>query len=312
MVPAGCAPANLSSVRPVTEQPVFSTDELTQIVRSIVAEWKVDAGPWDAFADGNPSKALNVFTLNAHTHSLAEGVLALRDAGCYIQTVPLIRQAIECAMTAAWLVLYDHAVLSLTYEGARQRREVFTKLVAQGVPEAADRRADAVKVLDELESEGGGAGRSFEQRCMEIEGGAAMYVTYRVASQYSHGGTSIADIYGVRVPRSATNTAGFEVTPRPLFDAADDWFGILATMLVTAGLAWDSLEHHHRHRRSLRTAARRLSIPIHPMMSGAGFKADQTAKRRRKAEQQAARAAGPGLGRGPSATGPDSPRQTTR
>lgn len=257
-------------------------------MRDLTDEWLADDGPFIAITGPHRTNATMVYALTAHTIELARGVLALRDAGCHVQAVPLVRQAIECAITARWLVMYKDAVRSLLHEGARQRRDALNALAGTGFASFPDQVAEAKSILDLLDAERTGAGRSFQQRCEEIEGGAGIYATYRAASAYSHAGVAVAELYVSSVPVTDEYPGGFALNDGPDFGGADAWLGTMLSMVVTAALAWDEIERHHRHRKYLRGVATRLGIVTEPRMTNAGYVSHQRAERRLRQERRAA------------------------
>ncbi|WP_225755440.1 hypothetical protein [Actinotalea sp. Marseille-Q4924] len=79
----------------MAEPPLPNAEETVTLLDDLIAEWKAVDGPIDVRVDGHISHAVHVFGLVCHTYALADAVLHLRAAGHHVQSVPLIRQAME-------------------------------------------------------------------------------------------------------------------------------------------------------------------------------------------------------------------------
>lgn len=259
-------------------------DELLAALRGHLSAWDSDIGPTVTRAGQDPLNSAMIYALARHTFGLARAVLALREAGCHVQSVPLIRQAIECAYTARWLSIYRDAALSVLHEGARQRRQALEPLVEVGAAMTSEAIVLAEKLLDELDDERTSAGKSFQARCGELIGGDGIYSLFRIASGYSHAGTAIGELY---VRADPTLSTGLQLAAEPTFGTEDAWLGMLLSMVVTAGLAWDSIERSHHHRSALRRTAALLQITPDAQMSNVGFVRHQKAERRQRAKRRA-------------------------
>ncbi len=227
---------------------------------------------------------LAVYGLTAHTHALARAVLVLDEVdGETAGIVPLVRQAMECAITAVWLELAGYpAVLTLVREQSRQQRNVINEFIKSGATARADM---ALERIDDKFREGllsaSKAGERFEERCKEVEGAASTYAVYRALSATSHAGASVIDLYlaSTQVDENSRATAALRIDPG---DPAsrESHLGILLAMLLTASAAWSRIDRRRYVRTRIKELARELELPFRSQMSAYGY------SQQRKREQE--------------------------
>ncbi|MDQ1124882.1 DUF5677 domain-containing protein [Microbacterium trichothecenolyticum] len=206
-----------------------------------------------------PSNAVQVWTFAHHASRLSRAVLALHQAGHDLEAMPLIRQTMECAMNAAWLLLTDDGGAALSAVDTKSRRTMFTEVTNLGL-------ADLTELRDQLDAEEARNTqtvthtRSFEERCRAIAGGAQIYAMYRTLSLYSHATSSVADVYLRSDPEDAKNPYGVSLLWRGDWDGAEDWLRVQALMLLLSQIAADDAQDKPMHRTQLKKARQRLGV----------------------------------------------------
>src|SRR5690606_7404854 len=128
-----------------------------------------------------------VYGLTAHVYYLAEAVLALDAEGRSTAAIPLVRLALECAVTAAWVELGGTvATRALMAEEVRTKDLTLKNFEPLDYKLSEDEQDRFDKERAEFSTYTAAAGRNFAARCSEIRVGAYMYAIYRVASASSH------------------------------------------------------------------------------------------------------------------------------
>jgi hypothetical protein len=242
-------------------------------LRELVTAWHDDVGTIAMGAREHQLIGLTVYGLTAHTHALAAAVLALDEADLEAGIVPLVRQAVECAMTAVWLELAGYpAVLTVIQEQTRQQRNLIAEFVKSGqVPndEATARLAADLQAGLASTSQ---AGARFEARCAEISGGTSAYAIYRALSATSHASASVVDLYlaSTQVDET-TNPHGAALRLDPRAENRDANLGIMLSMLVAAGSAWSRLDRHRYNRTRLKALCRDLNVAFKHELTARGL-----------------------------------------
>ncbi|WP_066589216.1 DUF5677 domain-containing protein [Cellulomonas timonensis] len=251
--------------------------ELQSALRSLIADWNsatttgsIGMGRRDHMLIG-----LTVYGLTAQVYHLAEAALVLDEHGLDQAAIPLVRQAIECAITAVWLERSGYPeVLSLIREQTRQQRnaiEEFVKVGAKFDDPTAQQRVAAE--LDGLLRTQTPAGEKFAARCDELAGANAYYALYRVASSTSHASTAVVDRYleGAHLDEDAP--AGIALLGRPEV-AEDETLGGVSNMLdmgVLATSAWSRIDKRHTARTAMKHLCRVLEIPYRMELTAHGL-----------------------------------------
>jgi hypothetical protein len=75
----------------------------------------------------HPSNALQIWTFAHNAARLSRAVLTLHEAGQHLEAMPLIRQTLECAMNAAWLLVTDDGGAALSAVDTKNRRVMFQR-----------------------------------------------------------------------------------------------------------------------------------------------------------------------------------------
>ncbi|MDH2442379.1 DUF5677 domain-containing protein [Amnibacterium sp. CER49] len=245
--------------------PVFRTaPELTHQLRRVIDLFpKITGRALEIPADrAEPVNLALVYAFAAHTVEMARGALALYAAGLPFAAVPVMRTAMECAMTAAWLSVAPEQTRSFLYAGAVDRRKALNDMAALRLVDVEEALAEARELVTELKADETDAGRLIRLRMEELAGGAALHVDYRVLSGLSHPSPLMADEWLEQVEQSAAAPLGLGFRERPGLTPA--WttagLGILLCMVVHAETALDSILPKPRAQSQLRTLARQLGI----------------------------------------------------
>jgi hypothetical protein len=207
----------------------------------------------------HPSNAIQVWTFAHHAARLSRAVLLLHGAGHDLEAMPLIRQTMECAMNAAWLLVTDDGGAALSAVDTKNRRQTFKEVTDLGLADLSD----VIRRLDEEENRDARAKstRSFKERCDAIAGGPQIYAMYRTLGLYSHGTSSVADVYLAMAPENEGNPYGVKLLWEADWDQGETWMRVQALMLLLAQIAADDAQAKPMHRTQLDRARRRLGVP---------------------------------------------------
>lgn len=189
-----------------------------------------------------------VWTLANHTLELAHAVLVLAPRAKLVTALPQIRLMIDCALTAAWLSVEPAAFGSLVHERSRQRKRTIESILETNVIGNLSTR-DLDEAVDELQGNEPlqlAAGRNLEQRFKAMEGGHALYNTYRIASSFSHASIHLIDNYLRSMPKSKRAPLGVGIDPDGDVGSDAAWLGVAACMVMLALSAVDKIDAEHR------------------------------------------------------------------
>jgi hypothetical protein len=206
-----------------------------------------------------PSNAIQIWTFAHHAARLSRAVLTLHKAGLDLEAMPLIRQTLECAMNAAWLLVTDDGGAALSAVDARSRRVMFREVTDLGLADLSD----VLFRLDEEESRNtqtASRTRSLEERCRAIAGSKQIYAMWRTLSLYSHASSSVADIYLAAAPEEEGNPYGVKLLWQANWDQSETWMRVQALMLLLAQIAADDAQSKPMHRTQLANSRRRLGV----------------------------------------------------
>lgn len=262
----------------------LEADEIRATLRELIDTWHGTAVPVEMRVRTHSLIGLTVYGLTAHTYVLAEGVLTLDAAHQPRAATPLIRQALECAITAQWVELAGYpAALALLHDQARNSKNTIGAFAAAGfdvAPELVERLAADLAAAFETKTS---AGRVLEQRCKEIQGATALYATYRQMSATCHAGSDVVDLYVHQIERTPTNPLGAGLATLPKAEAADAALGMMLVSVMTATSAWSRIDARHTHRTRMKQLHRRLGTAYEKHLSDEGFRLQQQRERELKA-----------------------------
>lgn len=223
-----------------------------------------------------------LYGLTAHAVNLCETITQLARSNNRAALVPLVRLVVECGATAIWVDLGGHlAAQALMAEQSRQLRNLVDAFVKAGYDDRPEVRASIAEDLARLPASP--AGRHFESRCAEILGGEGIYAMYRVASETSHAGTAIVDLY----LGQGRNLGIPKFLHHPDVENVHGWLGIALTMLVHAWLSLDAVQKGHPMRRRLREVARELGFDPKHAYTALGARQDRERQRTDRALRRA-------------------------
>ena len=219
---------------------------------------------WDAAPPGtveyrgelDAARAIGIRTHAHHAVRASRAVLHLDLTTAGIELVPLVRLIMECAVTAAWLLLIPGSGHALIRDGAAQRLKALNLLTTFG-EEPGPAKAQAEVAHADLEDASGPRSFAFEQRCQRLDGGERLYLTYRAFSAESHSGMGIADFYSVE---TRSSPIGIVFNPRATSSVRASTIGIAACMLLLALNADELARPKPTHTTQIKKAAKRLGV----------------------------------------------------
>jgi hypothetical protein len=242
-------------------------------IDELVREWRVPKGPTiQALRRDSDLVPLTVFGLAAQANALAKAVRDLEAAGEGAQIVPLVRQVLECSVTAMWVEKYGRrAALTLQRGDARSRVQMFREFVRSGVPDdgSVEHWTEELKKIDPAESR---HGEKFFERCQELDGMTGTYAMYRALSALSHASGTVISLYTVLDDVTPDNPVGVALARQPREWAQDAVVGICLTYLLFAQMAWDRLDGTHRARSRLKQIAGEMGLQLSWTQSAVGLK----------------------------------------
>jgi hypothetical protein len=202
------------------------------------------------------ARAVGIRTHTHHAVRASRAVLQLDLTTAGIELVPLVRLIMECAVTAAWLLLTPGSGHALIRDGASQRLKALNTLTTLG-ENSGPAKEQAEEALEQLEDASGPRSFAFEQRCLRLDGGDRLYLTYRVFSAESHSGMGIADFYSVATKSSPI---GIAFNPEAASSVRAPTIGIAARMLLLALNADELARAKPTHTTQIEKAAKRLGV----------------------------------------------------
>jgi len=207
----------------------------------------------------HPSNAIQIWTFAHHAARLSRAVLTLHEAGHDLEAMPLIRQTLECAMNAAWLLVTDSGGAALSAVDTKSRRVMYREVTELGLADLSEilRRVEQEEARD---AETVTRTRSFEERCRAVSGGRHIYAMWRTLSLYSHATSSVADVYLETVRESEDAPLGVAMLLNADWDQGATWMRVQALMLLLAQIAADDAHAKPTHRTQLARARRRLGV----------------------------------------------------
>ena len=85
---------------------VPSSEQSVDVLRQLLLIWdEVPETEVPVLEDGDWERGVSARVQVEHAVGLTRAVLVLADAGLLIQSVPLVRMTMECAVTAVWLTI---------------------------------------------------------------------------------------------------------------------------------------------------------------------------------------------------------------
>lgn len=252
--------------RPIAVEDVrHRLEELTEL-------WEHGAGRVTMLRRDGEIVGLTIYGLASHCVALARAVRILDDAGEGAQIVPLVRQMLECMITAVWVQTYgSRAAIKLQREDARARVAAFKQFVKAGASEdgSASRWQEEVEWLDPLTTK---ASEKLYERCDELEGFEGHYAMYRALSALSHAGAMVVDLYAHEGPGSQGEPGeGLVLSTRAKEWARVEVLRFALVYLLSALYAWDTYEQNHPRRTRLKQIGAEMGVPLGWRQTALGF-----------------------------------------
>lgn len=229
-------------------------EESSKAIRELILLWKEQNGGSTVeipLMEDAPLVGITIHIMAKHAIALSESVLILTSENMFLQSTPLFRLTMECAVTAAWLSVTPNAGNAARHEDARNRLATIKSIFED--PERIDEEllADATSAVTELSEHKSEAARWFEKRCKMIAGGEKLYVLYRTMSGTSHAGIGLTDLYLMKVDKSPENPYGVSLLNEANYPIADAALVHQVGMLALALMAWDKIQPTHPSRAAL-------------------------------------------------------------
>lgn len=212
--------------------------------------------------EGSPIVGITIYIMAKHSIALSESLLNLTSQNMFLQSVPIMRLTLECAVTAAWISVTPNASNAARYEDARNRLATMKSIFED--PEMKDDGllAEATSALSELSEHKIDAARKFEKRCKSIAGGEKIYVLYRTLSGHSHAGIGLTDLYLGKVEKTAENPYGVSLLEKTNYPLANAVLAQQVGMLALALTAWDNIQSTNPSRVALDAIAREFGFNL--------------------------------------------------
>lgn len=230
------------------------SEQSVSVLRQLVQIWdEVPETVVPILEDGDWERGVSARIQVEHAVGLTRAVLVLAEAGLLIQSVPLVRMTMECAVTAVWLTIAPGsgkaAYLKATID-FKNLNLALLKIENQNVGDDPDiKEIDAaVKLLEVFRQK---EAESFRERCESIDSGAWLYAYYRLFSKLSHGGANLNDEYLVKIDRSESSPLGLAFKDEQSFALWPVTLGFQVTMLFNSLHAWDRISGTHPRKTSL-------------------------------------------------------------
>lgn len=253
-----------------------SPTEYPDLLRELITSWQAP-GSQISIEPRNrtATTGIVVFCLTSHVYTLAQAVQALYDADHTVASVPLVRQMIECAVTAMWTELAGEAGSQiLLHQQSRSVRTAYQEYVGAGMPADA---STVRRMTEEIDKSFDGSGPTraaathFDQLCKEVVGGDVAYATYRAASAISHASMSVADLYLDHRDIADPTETPFVVSTSPAEYAPDSWLGMALMMTMHATSAWSRVDTTRKDGATMRALHARFGTAYDARFTPAGL-----------------------------------------
>lgn len=216
---------------------VQGVGNLIVFIQEMIDIWNAAEGiPCSVAPERGETNAAMVFGFAAHTVELSRAIIALYKVDCEFAALRLIRGAMECAITAAWLAHEPEGTARVLFTGAKDLQTVLTELKSGGrIPEIG--RLLKANATDIATFEKDGVREvSISDRFNALVGGGQYYTEYRMASALCHPTHPLAEAYVHQ------HSEGIKLLPRGDYPSAEQWLGQHACMLVIAQIAYESIQ----------------------------------------------------------------------
>lgn len=224
---------------------VVGTPALIEFVHEMVASWDLRNGePCEVGITRGADNARLVYGFAAHSADLGRAVATLYEAGLGYTALRLIRGAIECGVSAAWLALKPIETNRLLYTASMAAQTILAEVKQFGLagPEIMGMIEENDESLKLLLAEGPLTEVSLQERFIALKGGSRYFVAYRQASALSHPTAYLSEQYFEQVAPSADTPTGLIIGSGPKNDqSVEKWLGQMACTMVIAQVAYESI-----------------------------------------------------------------------
>ena len=247
------------------------SDQSVDVLRRLVSIWdEVLETEVPVLEDGDWERGVSARVQIEHAVGLTRAILVLADSGLRIESVPLVRLTMECAVTAVWLTIVSGSGKASYHRAAVDYKNLNLALLKIG-NRRVDQEAD-IRVID-AEIEGLEASRqkeakSFLDRCASVDSGVWLYAYYRLFSKMSHGGANLNDEYLQTVEHSEEAPLGLAFKDQQAFALWPIVLGFQVTMLFNALQAWDRISQTHPRKAALDTISSQHEITLFARLPG--------------------------------------------
>jgi hypothetical protein len=225
-------------------------------IRSLIQAWDADVErPIELVNRHNNATPQLIWTLANHATEATRTVVDLAAKGRMLVAMPLVRLALEAAVTCQWLSIDPGGAGAVFAEALRQRQVAVRAATARGekIPQALmDDDAEWTAVLEPLRSK---AGRQMQDRFLTLPAGEMLYAEYRRASNLCHAGLALASEYMDATDPEPDNPAGVAFSHVSVLADSDRWALVALTNLMRAYNVVDEIDVGHRLRPALGEAS---------------------------------------------------------
>ena len=241
------------------------SDLSVDVLRRLVSIWdEVVETEIPVLEDGDWERGVSVRVQIEHAVGLTRAVLLLADSGLRIESVPLVRLTMECAVTAVWLTIVPGSGKASYHRATVDFRNLnlaLLKIENRPVDEEADIKMIEADI-EQLETFRKKEAKYFFDRCASVDSGVWLYAYYRLFSKTSHGGANLNDEYLQTVEHSREAPLGLAFKDQEAFALWPIVLGFQVTMLFNALQAWDRVSQTHPRKAALDTISNEHEITL--------------------------------------------------
>ncbi|MEC5148811.1 DUF5677 domain-containing protein [Cryobacterium sp. GrIS_2_6] len=220
------------------------SERAISVLRQLVSIWdEVCETQVPVLEDGDWERGVSARVQVEHAVGLTRAVLILAEAGLRIESVPLVRLTLECAVTAVWLATTPGSGKASYYQSTKDfgtLNKALLDINNKGMDEdlVTEQIEEDIKALAAFRQK---EAKVFIDRCGVVDSGVWLYAYYRLFSKTSHGGANLNDEYLADVGHSDLTPLGLAFKDPQSFSLWPITLGFQVTMLFHALQAWDRI-----------------------------------------------------------------------
>lgn len=247
------------------------SDLSVDVLRRLVSIWEeVVETEVPVLEDGDWERGVSARVQVEHAFGLTRAVLVLADSGLRIESVPLVRMTMECAVTTVWLTIASGSGKASYHKATVDFKNLNLALLKIENRPAAE-EAD-IKMIDaeieKLETFRQKEAKCFLDHCASVDSGVWLYAYYRLFSKTSHGGANLNDEYLQTVEHSVEAPLGLAFKGQQAFALWPIVLGFQVTMLFNALQAWDRISQKHPRKAALNAIGSQHKITLFDRLPG--------------------------------------------